>query len=101
MNDTSKAIEFLKINNKGLTNGWHTVEAIALGINNNCGIPALARNLRRKREQGILVSRVREGKRYVEYSFNPASDYMGASKTLIGIKGDTSIWLRLKEIVGL
>ncbi|MEN9750306.1 MAG: hypothetical protein RIR23_360, partial [Pseudomonadota bacterium] len=47
--DTKKAVNFLKTSvGNGFNDGWYTVEEIACAIDNNCGTPALARNLRRK-----------------------------------------------------
>lgn len=94
MNDTSEAVAFLKVHNpRGFTDGWFTVEEIHNAINAKCGIPALARNLRRRRSNGELFARKRPGKTYIEYSYN----YLAEVDTPEGI----SIWQRLKEIVGI
>lgn len=95
MNDTQRAIDFLKISTHSHTGEhiYHTVEEIHNTIQATCGIPALARNLRRHRSYGELLSRRREGKSYMEYSYNDVASYNN--------KEGLSIWQRLKEIVGI
>lgn len=122
MNDTQDAINFLKISTHSHTGKhiYHTVEEIHNEIGAKCGIPALARNLRRHRSYGELLSRRREGKSYMEYSFAPIDELAWArpkpgkvyrvENYKLGIghrikevnsKEGLSIWQRLKEIVGI
>lgn len=94
MSDVKDAIEYLKICTHPIT-GEHlymTVEEIHGVIQAKCGVPALARNLRRHRSYGELLSRRRSLKSYMEYCYNDVAIH--------NTKEGLSIWQRLKEICG-
>ena len=108
MNDTSKAIAFLKDESTRSTeySEWFTVEQIHSAIGATCGIPALARNLRRYRANGTLISRNRFNEAYKEYSYD--TDELKWARTIKPqlksgkiIKeyypGDKSWWSDIKE----
>ncbi len=95
MNDTQKAIAFLTVKAYppffgGHEEAYFTVEEIHSAINATCGIPALARNLRRYRANGTLISRNRINEAYKEYAYNPAYE-VGMSKD------NSSVWSDIKE----
>jgi len=63
--DVQKAKDWLKM----WSGHWLTVEEIKNQANLMIGVPALARKLRLARERGEVKSRIREGKTYMEYSW--------------------------------
>ena len=63
--DVQKAKDWLKT----WQSRWLTVEEIKNHAGLNIGVPALARKLRLARERGEVKSRIREGKTYMEYTW--------------------------------
>jgi len=63
--DVQKAKDWLK----AWSGHWLTVEEIKNQASLMIGVPALARKMRLSRERGEVKSRIREGKTYMEYTW--------------------------------
>jgi hypothetical protein len=62
--DTQRALDYINANPLS----WFTPEEIKNQLGLRIGVPALARRLREYRSKNMVVSRIRQGKNYVEYA---------------------------------
>ena len=70
ISDLGTAREYLRrLQEDALVWTWKTPEEIKDECMLDIGVPALARKLRDARKAGVLISKLRPGKNYVEYAW--------------------------------